>query len=125
MKDEGRAIGLTDNPAASLRWMVAGNERARLITEFENHDRRLQVQSEKQHQEQTKEMQTFLNKDVTALVDVIDDMGNLFLEESGDLLVLESKNLADVSVIRTVRTVEKLGQTQYVSFINECIKLKN
>ena len=125
VKDEGGAIGLTENPAAFLRWMVAGPEIVRVITEFENHERRSQVQSEKQHHEQTKEMQTSFKKDVSALVDVMDDMGNPFLEESGDLLVLDSKNLADVAVIQTVRTVEKLGQDQYESFINQRIKSRD
>ena len=40
MKAEGGAVGLTENPAAFLRWMVAGPESARVTTEFENHERR-------------------------------------------------------------------------------------
>ena len=49
-------------------------------------------------------------------------MGNPFQEESVDLLVLDSKNIADVPVKQTVRTIEKLGQDKYESFINERIK---
>ncbi|KAK0146492.1 hypothetical protein N1851_014183 [Merluccius polli] len=35
IKGDGGAVGLTDNPSALLRWMVAGPEVARLIQEFE------------------------------------------------------------------------------------------
>ena len=91
MKAEGGAVGLKENPAKFLRWMAAGPEIARVTTDFEKHERRSQTQSENQHHKQTKEIQTSFKKDVTALVDVIDDMRNPFLEESGDLLVLDSK----------------------------------
>ena len=84
MEAEGGANGLTENQAAFLRWMVAGPENARVTTEFEKHERRSQAQSENQHHKQTKEIQTSFKKDVTAPVNVIDDMGNPFLEESGD-----------------------------------------
>ena len=125
VKDEGGAISLTENPAAFLRWMIAGPEIASVITEFEKHITRSQSKNEKQHHEQTREIQTTFKKDVTALVDVIDDMGNPFQEESVDLLVLDSKNIADVPVIQTVRTIEKLGQDKYESFINERIKSRD
>ncbi|KAK0132806.1 hypothetical protein N1851_007916 [Merluccius polli] len=36
IKGDGGAVGLTDNPSAFLRWMVAGPEVARLIQEFED-----------------------------------------------------------------------------------------
>ena len=106
VKGEGGAIGLTENPQAFLRWMVAGPEIARVITEFEKRDNRTLTQSDMQHHEQTKEMQEAFKKDVTALVDVIDDMGNPFLEESADLLAIDSKNLANAAVIQTVRSIE-------------------
>ena len=99
VNDEGGAIGLTENPAVFLRWMIAGPEIAMVITEFEKYKTRSQSQNEKQHHEQTKEMQTAFKKDVTALVDVIDNMGNHFHE---DLLVPDSKNIADLLVMQTV-----------------------
>ena len=35
VKGEGGAVGLTENPAALRRWMVAGPELSRMIEEFE------------------------------------------------------------------------------------------
>ena len=79
--------------------MVVCPEIALDFTEFEKHEKRTQKQSVKQHHEQTKKSQTSFKKDVTALVDVIDDIGNPILEKSGDLLIPDSKNVADVSVL--------------------------
>lgn len=38
IKGSGGAVGLTESPAALRRWMVAGPELARLISEFENSE---------------------------------------------------------------------------------------
>ena len=35
MKGDGGAVGLTEDPAALLRWMVAGPEVTRAVTQFE------------------------------------------------------------------------------------------
>ena len=37
VKGSGGAVGLTENPSAFRRWMVAGPEQARLLSEFEGH----------------------------------------------------------------------------------------
>ena len=36
MKGSGVAVGITENPTAFRRWMVAGPEQARLLAEIEN-----------------------------------------------------------------------------------------
>ena len=35
VKEEGSAVGLTENPSALRRWMIAGLEVARIVREFE------------------------------------------------------------------------------------------
>ena len=42
VKGSGGAIGLTGNPGALRRWMVAGPEIATMITEFEDQARQYQ-----------------------------------------------------------------------------------
>ena len=37
IKAEGGAVGLMENPAALTRWMIAGPEVARVVTEFEDN----------------------------------------------------------------------------------------
>ena len=61
---------------------------------------------------------TFL-KHVRSLTAVIEEMGNPFLEESQDLLVLDSKIIMSSSVADTVRKVESLGAEQYKTFVEE------
>ena len=48
-----------------------------------------------------------------SLVAVIEEMGNSFLEQSHDLLVLDTKDILDPSVGESVRKAEKLGEKQY------------
>ena len=38
VKGEGGAVGLTDNPSALRRWMVAGPDLSRMIREFKSSD---------------------------------------------------------------------------------------
>ena len=70
-----------------------------------------------QHHEEAKSTQLSFTKDVKSLISVIDDMGNPFTDESGDLLVLDTKNLADASVVKTVEEIETLGQEQFETFV--------
>ena len=54
-----------------------------------------------------------------SLANTIEEMGNPFTENSNDLLVLGSKDLADPAVINTVRQIEKLGQEKYDAYVSE------
>ena len=119
MKGDGGAVGLTQNPAALRRWMVSGPEMAHLIEEFQVSMEKPEKESDHRHHEQTKSMQmTFFNQ-VKALSNVIEDMGNPFIDESDDLLVLDTRDLADPSVVNTMRNLKKTGQEQYDTFVTE------
>ena len=54
-----------------------------------------------------------------ALVPVIENMGNPFLENSEDLIVLDTRDIVDASVEETVRNAETLGKEQYEVFVDE------
>jgi len=71
------------------------------------------------HHEDTKQKQVHFHKDTRALTDTIDSFVNPFSEESKDLLVLDSRNLVDSSVIHTLYHIEKLGADQYHAFVSE------
>ncbi|KAG1712189.1 Conserved oligomeric Golgi complex subunit 6 [Nymphon striatum] len=91
IKGDGGAVGLTDNPSALRRWMVAGPEVARVIEEFQDvgqHCR--QKKADTRHYDQTPSVQTSFVKDVRSLVDVIEEMGNPFEEESQDVVKLST-----------------------------------
>ena len=66
-------------------------------------------------------MQTSFTKDVRALVSVIEELGNPFEEESMDLIVLDTKEIAGPVAVETVRNVKKIGQEQFQAFTRECL----
>ena len=118
VKGDCGAVGLTENPAALRRWKVSGPEMARLIGEFEVSTMK-RKKTDFWHHEQTKHVQMTFGRDITSLTDVIEEMGNPFAENSKDLLVLDSRDLADPAVIDTLRQIKSLGQEQYDTYVNE------
>ncbi|KAJ8397883.1 hypothetical protein AAFF_G00435720 [Aldrovandia affinis] len=113
VKGDGGAVGLMENPAALRRWMVSGPEMARLISEFQATTEKRMKKTELKHHEQTKHTQVSFARDVRALTRVMGKTGNPFCEDSKDLLVLDSRDLADPAFINTLHQIEKLGQEQY------------
>jgi len=118
VKGDGGAVGLTENPAALRRWMVSGPEMARVIGEFEASAEKRHV-PDSRHHEQTKHVQTAFARDVKSLTDTISEMGNPFCENTVDLLTLDSRDLSDPAVSNSLRQIEKLGQQQYDTYVNE------
>ena len=115
------AVGLTKNPTTLQRWMISGPEVARLIAEFEassDTEERMKPGSTKHHEEAISTQLSF-TKDVKSLISVIDDMGNSFTDESGDLIILDTKDLADASVVKTVEEVETVGWEQFETIVKE------
>uniref|UniRef100_UPI00358FF46D uncharacterized protein n=1 Tax=Myxine glutinosa TaxID=7769 RepID=UPI00358FF46D len=120
VKGDGGAVGLLQNPRALLRWMVAGPELARVVHGFETVA--LESSTSKnnlKHHEHTLSAQVSFAKEVTTLIQVIDDMGNPFTDESGDLLVLDSRDIVDSEIADNVRSIENLGQQQYEQYVKE------
>ncbi|WAR07367.1 LOW QUALITY PROTEIN: hypothetical protein MAR_017325, partial [Mya arenaria] len=116
VKGSGGAVGLTENPSAFRRWMVAGPELARITIEFETA---FTAQDDATgHHEQTA-VQTAFAKQVMSLVSTIEDMGNPFLEESADLLVMDTKDIVSESVVKTVRNIEQIGVKAYDAYVEQ------
>lgn len=116
VKGSGGTIGVTGNPGALRRWMVAGPEISRIITEFEDQATRLQNRAKDTadlHHDQHLGVQAAFQKEVRALVTVLEEMGNPFLESSQDLLVIDTKDVKDTAVADTLRKVQSLGEEQY------------
>ena len=118
VKDDGGAVGLTENPAALRRWMVSGPEMARVIGEFEASTEKSK-KLDSRHHEESKHVQKAFARDVESLANTIEEMGNPFTEDSGDLLALDSRDIADPAVTDTVRRIEKIGEEQYETFVKE------
>ena len=76
-------------------------------------------QAEVLHHDQTVSVQNAFRKDVRSLVNVMEELGNPFEEESEDLLVHDSKEIADPSTVDAVKKVQKFGQQQLQTFTKE------
>ena len=64
-------------------------------------------------------MQKAFRKDVCSLVNVMEELGNPFEEESDNLLVLDNKEIADPSAVETMKKAQKIGQQQFQAFTKE------
>ena len=84
-------MGLTENPSAFRKWMVSGPEQARLLKEFE--DDYLQNNSDSEcgyHHEEGFSTQRIFKEKAASLVQVINELGNPFLDDSHELLGLDT-----------------------------------
>jgi hypothetical protein len=95
-------VSLKTLAEALRRWMVAGPEVARMTAEFEASIAGMhkKVSSETRHHEQTKSNQVTFAQHVKGLVEVMEEMGNPFLEESKDPLQLD---IIDLTVAYSLR----------------------
>ena len=60
--------------------------------------------------------------DVLSLMAIFEDIGNQCIEDSGDMLTLDTKVVMSKDVIRTVNTVEEIGQRQFSEFVELRLK---
>ncbi len=115
VKGSGGAVGLTENPSAFKKWMIAGPEQARFITEFEREYMHATEENNHHHEEDLSTQKTFKEQSL-GLAQIICDMSNPFLDDGPELLALDSRNVIDSSVAETIRTIEALGKKQYDSY---------
>ena len=113
---------LTKNPSALRRWMTSGPEMARLVSEFQaSMTTEVEVQGADHHEVQ-RSFQVSIFKDVKSLVTTIKDFGDPSLEnleESDDLIVLDTKEIAEPAAVTILRQIEAVGKEQCNQFITE------
>ena len=118
---DGGVVRSTVNSAALRHWMVSSHEMARVIGEFDGSIQKKQ-HVDYCHHEQNKYAQTPFAKDVKSLSSTMEEVGNSFSESSSDLLVLDSRKIADSSAATdTVFQIENLGlqMNETYMYVNE------
>ena len=123
VKGSGGAVGLTENPTAFRRWMVAGPEQARLLTEFENQFMEEEHIWGRQHEQGLSAKELF-KKNSNSLYETMMRMGNPFKDDCLELLALDSRSCATENVIKTVKTIKSIGNSQYQKYVSDVIKTK-
>ena len=89
MKENGGAIGLTEDTAELTRWMICGPEIASIVNEFEeNMPSRRGSKAIYLHHEQTKSFQDKFRQHVVSLVSIMEELENSFLESDETLVCL-------------------------------------
>lgn len=121
VKGEGGAVGLTENPTALRRWMVAGPELERMVEEFEEV---ISASESQNHHENKPAIQSAFAKDVVNLVSSFEELGSPFKEVGEDLIALHTKDVMNEEVVQTVRTVRQLGEQQFKAFLKERLEDK-
>jgi len=101
--------------------LVAGPEVTALIKDFENAHQLMGRRHEVIHHDQTANVQNAFRKDVCSLGNVMEELGNPLEEESEDLLVLDSKEIADPSAVEAVKKAQKIGQQLFQAVTKECL----
>lgn len=96
----------------------AGPEVVRITSEFEATILKNTTHSQ-QHHEQTRSFQVLFAQQVQNMVEVVEEMGNPFLEETKDLLKLDTRDIVDPAVVSSICSAEKKGLEQYQSFVAE------
>ena len=91
VKGSGGVVGLTENPKAFRRWMVAGPKQVRFLTEFAD-----QFMAEEnvqgRHHKQSPSAQDLFKRHSNSLYETITNMGNPFMNDCPELLALDSRN---------------------------------
>ena len=127
VKGDCGAVGLAENASPLQCWMVSGPEMARIIEEFQASTDKVGKATDTRHHEESNPVQVSFAQDVQSLTDTIEQMDNPFTETTSDLIVLETRDIADPAVIESMRQIEKLGTDQYELYVQERLveKTKN
>ena len=91
-KRGGGAVGLTDNPSALQRWLVAGPEVTALIKDFEDAHQLMGRRHEVIH-DQTANVQNAFRKDVCSLGNVMENWATHSKKRAKTYLSLTAKRL--------------------------------
>ena len=79
----GGAVGITENPVALRRWMVAGPELSRMVQEFEGSNSL--TEENVTHHEQQPAVQNAFSNNVLNTVSSYEELGNPFMEQGESL----------------------------------------
>ena len=121
--EQNNAVGLTESPQALRRWMVSGPELARVVNGFEQV---MKPDAEKgpsalKHHEEQDSFQASFSKGVKDLVSVFEDLGNPFTDDSGQLVVLDTKEIADQEAVNRMQGIKAIGDEESKRFMEECL----
>lgn len=118
LKGEGGAVGLYQDEIALQKFCIVGPEFVRICKEFERKHPESNVTK---HHDQTDSFQNQFFKNVKCLTEQINMMGNPFLEDTGSLIALDTKQIMPDSVVKEIKSAKQLGYEQFQDFFQSRI----
>ena len=115
---DGGIMGITENPEALRRFMISGPELARIVEEFEQSTFQT---TDSKHHEQYPKFQSKFKEDVKSLIKAFSNTGNPFLEDSKDLISLETSAIMPHEVVTNVINAKDNGRKLCDKFFSERI----
>ena len=122
VKGDGGVIGLTEGSVQLLHWMVSGPEVSRLVNNFQagvSILKHCEDVKNKRHYKQIDSVQNTFKNQVDKLCEVFEENGNSFAESSKDLILLDTHDIVDESVVTTVKTINGIGRNNFDTFMKE------
>jgi len=101
---------------ATTPWLVTFFNLVKFVNEKQEE------QEDLRHHERMKGVQNTFWNQVNAVCSTTEEMGNPFADQTGDLFVLDTCDIADSKAVETVRTVEQLGKDQYEQFVTKRVQ---
>ena len=111
VKSDGGVIGITENESALLRWMTSGPQICQLVKSYEESTSD-PAKKTSHHEAIPSEQKKFL-RDVKEMTETIKEYGNPFLEESRELLTLDTNLVSDKEILIKF---ESRGEEQFKEF---------
>ena len=122
VKRQGGAVGLTENKIAFQRWMLSGQELARLLKEFQDQyvaDDASDSPRKYLHHEQGLATQRNFPTHVNRLSTTIEKIGNPFTDAFPELVNIHSRDCAIDAVAASIRSIQETGKRQYKKCFQE------
>ena len=117
IKADGGAIGMTEDPSALRRWMIAGPEVSHLVAQYEAACGTKEGTEHTSHHEETERAQRVFLQKVEKLSQATQDMGNPFQEESWDQLSLDTKDIAHQTAVELIGTHLEKDKVRFQEFM--------
>ena len=113
IKGDGCAFGVTEDPSALRRWMIAGPEVSHWVAQYERACGTKARNEHTSHHEDTERAQSLFREKVEKLSQAIKDMGNPFQEETMELLSLDTKDVAHPAAVELISTHLEKGRKRF------------
>ena len=98
--------------------MISGPEVFLTVKEFESSVLS-SLDNDVCHHEQVHGVQLSFAKNVKSLISAIEELGSPFMEDSPDLVVLDTIDIMPEPVMTAMRDALKIGQKQYDAYIKQ------